>query len=32
MVPHDIGSLAGQVSEALDNAGIDLEPFDRFRS
>jgi bifunctional non-homologous end joining protein LigD len=32
MVPHDFGALAGQVDEALDNAGIDLEPFDRFRS
>ena len=32
MVPHDIGPLAGQVDDALDSAGIDLEPFDRFRS
>lgn len=29
---HDLAALAPGVQEALDDAGIDLEPFDRFRS
>lgn len=29
---HDLAALAPSVQEALDDAGIDLEPFDRFRS
>lgn len=29
---HDFAELAPTVEEALDEAGIDLEPFDRFRS
>jgi bifunctional non-homologous end joining protein LigD len=32
LVVHDFGPVAGQVDEALDTAGIELEPFDRFRS
>ena len=32
IVTHDIGPVADQVDEALDKAGIELEPFDRFRS
>jgi bifunctional non-homologous end joining protein LigD len=32
MVTHDFGPVAEQVDEALDTAGIELEPFDRFRS
>lgn len=29
---HDLGPVAGAVDEALDEAGVVLEPFDRFRS
>lgn len=32
MLAHDFGAVANQVDEALDTAGIELEPFDRFRS
>lgn len=32
IVTHEFGSVADQVDEALDNAGIELAPFDRFRS
>jgi bifunctional non-homologous end joining protein LigD len=30
--PVDLAPLAGEVDAMLDHAGIDLEPFDRFRS
>ncbi|HEX6300941.1 MAG TPA: ATP-dependent DNA ligase [Acidimicrobiia bacterium] len=32
IVTHDFGPVANQVGETLDTAGIELEPFDRFRS
>lgn len=32
MEEHDIAERAEPVQDALDDAGIDLEPFDRFRS
>ena len=32
MAAHDLGPVAEQVDEALETAGIDLGPFDRFRS
>lgn len=32
IVNHDFGPVTRQVDDALDTAGIELEPFDRFRS
>ena len=32
MRPSDLGSVSGEVMKALSSAGIELEPFDRFRS